>query len=200
MWHLLGLDKYLEENYNLSVFGRALNSQESWDIYLHNHLIVTTKIVENRRYEIEIEGNNTVDRIQHKTNVKFLYPASLADTVRPLIKMDKKVKDMGLEPLISPRNRYHIKNKSLFPLMHERKALFFISLEGEIIKGIIADFSRYDITVQLKGGIPVTILRHAVYDLRDKKGRIFLKSFQETHRDWEKSSLYVSSPPENPDN
>ena len=77
--------------------------------------------------------------------------------------------------------------------MHEKKVVFFTLLEGEIIRGIIADFSRYDITVNLKGGIPVTILRPAVYDIRDKEGRCFLKSLQETKRDWEKSGLYVSS-------
>ena len=77
--------------------------------------------------------------------------------------------------------------------MKGKQVLFFTMLEGELIKGIISDFSRYDITVNLKGGIPVTILRHAVYDLRDKEGQCFLKSFQETKRDWEKSGLYVSS-------
>ena len=63
-----------------------------------------------------------------------------------------------------------------------------------MVKGIIADFSRYEITLNLKGGTPVTILRHAIYDLRDKRGRCYLKTFQETHRDWEKSPLFVSSP------
>ena len=65
-------------------------------------------------------------------------------------------------------------------------------MEGEIVKGIVTDFTRYDITVTLKGGIPVYILRHSVYDLRDKRGRCFLKSFQEKRRDWEKSDLFVS--------
>ena len=77
--------------------------------------------------------------------------------------------------------------------MHEKRVVFFTLLEGEIIRGIIAEFSRYDITVKLKGGLPVTILRHAVYDLSNKEGRCFLKTFQEIKRDWEKSSLYVSS-------
>jgi hypothetical protein len=64
-------------------------------------------------------------------------------------------------------------------------------LEGDIIRGLVDAFTRYDITVHLKGGIPVSLLRHRVYDLRDKKGRCYLKTFQETHRDWKKSGLYV---------
>jgi hypothetical protein len=90
-----------------------------------------------------------------------------------------------------------VKNKSLFPLMKQKEVLFFTLLEGEIIRGIIADLSRYDITVSLKGGRPVTILRHAIYNIRNKEGRSFLRSFQEEHRDWEKRPLYIAQTPEN---
>ena len=193
MGHLQGLDKYLDEKYHLSIFDKALDSQEPWDLHLHNHIILSTGIVGNKKYDLEMEGDNTVEKVLPKTHIKLLYPTALRSAVRPLIKTDKRVKDLKLEPILSPRARYHIKNKSLFPLMHEKRVVFFTLLEGEIIRGIIGDFSRYDITVNLKGGIPVTIMRHAVYDLRDKGGRSFLKAFQETRRDWEKSSLYVSS-------
>jgi len=190
MGHLLGLDKYLDEKYGLSVFDKAFESKEPWALHLHNDLIITTRIIKNQKYDIEIEGDNKVDRVLPKINVKIIYPAVQGDSVRPLVKTDKKVRELKLEPILSPRNRNHIKNKSLFPLMHERKVVLFTLLEGEILKGLIVDFSLYDVTIRLKGGIPVTILRHAVYDLKDKKGRCFLKNFQETSRDWEKSSLY----------
>ena len=193
MGHLNGLNKYLDEKYHLSIFEQALNSQEPWDLHIHNHIVFSTRIIENKRYDLEIEGDNRVEKVLPKTDVKILYPNALSEAVRPLIKTEKGVEDLKLEPILSPRARYHIKNKSLFPLMHENRVVFFTLIEGEIIRGIITDFSRYDITVNLKGGFPVTILRHAVYDLRDKEGRCFLKSFQETKRDWEKSGLYVSS-------
>ena len=76
--------------------------------------------------------------------------------------------------------------------MKENEVVFFTLLEGDLLRGVIAGFSRYEITINLKGGVPLTILRHSIYDLRNKKGRCFLKSFQEEHRDWEKSKLYVS--------
>lgn len=34
-------------------------------------------------------------------------------------------------------------------------------------------------------------MRHSILDLRDKKGRSFMKSFQEVHKDWENSGLFV---------
>ena len=192
MGSLLGLKEYLAESYNTSVFDQAFESQEPWELHLHNHRIIKSKVQENSRYDLRLSTKETGEELLPKTDVKLLYPSDLSDSVRPLLKTDNKVRDLGLEPIISPRIRHHIKNKSLFPLIKERSVLFFTLLEGEIIKGLVTGFTRYEITVSLKGGTPVYILRHSVYDLRDKKGRCFLKSFQETHRDWEKSDLFVS--------
>ncbi len=192
MGSLLGLKEYLAESYNTSVFDQAFESQEPWELHLHNHRIIKSKVQENSRYDLRLSTKETGEELLPKTDVKLLYPSDLSDSVRPLLKTDNKVRDLGLEPIISPRIRHHIKNKSLFPLIKERSVLFFTLLEGEIIKGLVTGFTRYEITVSLKGGTPVHILRHSIYDLRDKKGRCFLKSFQETHRDWEKSDLFVS--------
>ena len=194
MGHIQGLQRYLDERYHHSVFDQALDSQEPWVLHLHNHLIITTRIVKNQKYDLEIEETGDMGGMLPKINVKLLYQVSYRDVVKPLINMDDRNKDLKLEPILSPGKRYHIKNKSLFPLMHEKRVLFFTLLEGELIRGIVSDFSRYDITIKLKDGTPITILRHAVYDLHDKRKRCFLKSFQEEHRDWEKSSLYESSP------
>jgi ribosomal protein S1 len=196
MGYLSGLQEYLDRAYNISVFDQALASHQPWQMHTHNHCIIKVRILENLKYDLSVNIDGAGDEILPKTHVKLLYPEDLAGSVTPLVKTDKKVRDLALEPIFSPRNRYHIKNKSLFPLMEEKTVVFFTLLEGETIRGIVAGFSRYEITVNLKGGIPVTILRHSIYDLRDKKGRCFMKSFQETHRDWEKSPLFVSSPPE----
>ena len=189
---LQGLREYLKENYHASVFDQASKSKEPYDFYLHGHRIVRAVVGKNLKYNLRLYSDKAGEMHLPKTDVKLLYPAASSEAVGPLIRVDKKVRDLDLEPIISARKRYHIKNKSLFPVMKERRVLFFTLLEGEVVKGIVSDFSRYEITVSLKGGVPVVILRHGVYDVRDKKGRCFLKSFQEIHRDWEKSELFVS--------
>jgi len=192
MEYLLGLKEYLDEAYTNSIFDQALDSKQPWGFHLHGYRVVRARILENLAYDLKVDIENREEEDLPKILVKLLYPAGVTESVMPLIKMDKKIKALELSPILSPTRRYFIKNKSLFPLMKEKQVVFFTLLEGEIIKGIIAGFSRYDITVNLKGGIPVTILRHSIYDLRDKKGRCFLKSFQENHRDWEKSDLFAS--------
>ncbi|MFO7986034.1 MAG: hypothetical protein R6U38_09215 [Desulfatiglandaceae bacterium] len=193
MGYLKGLQEYLEANYHLSAFDRALESKQMWEFHLHPRRIVQARVDENQVYDLVLAGENLEHTPIPKTDVKFLYPAEQSEAIRPLLKTDKKVRDLQLEPIIPTRKRHHIKNKTLFPLLKERTVLFFTLLEGELIKGILGGFSRYEITVNLKGGIPVYLLRHSIYDLRDKKGRCFLKSFQESRRDWEKSELFIAS-------
>ena len=188
----MGLREYLDKNYQTSVFDQAFESGDAWEFHLHGHRIVKAKVLKNLKYDLKLATDETEEEHCPKTDVKLVYPAACSEAVRPLLKIDQKVRDLKLEPIISPQIRHHIKNKSLFPLVKERRVMFFTLMEGEVVKGLITDFTRYEITVSLKGGVPVTILRHAVVDLRDKKGRSFLKSFQETHRDWEKSDLFVS--------
>ena len=191
MGELLGLKDYLAQNYDRSVFDEALESGQAYMLHMHGQKNIQVIVSENLVYDIKADIEGKEDIIQ-KIDIKFLYPARLKESVMPLLKEDKKVKDLGLEPIPRPNKRFFVKNKSLFPLMKEKEVVFFTLLEGEIIRGIITGFTRYDITVNLKGGKPVTILRHSVYDLRNKKGRCFLKHFQEQHRDWEKSPLSVS--------
>jgi sRNA-binding regulator protein Hfq len=196
MGFLLGLQEYLDDNYHTSVFDQAFESKETYEFHLYGHRIIEAVVIENLKYDLTLHIPETGEEHLPKTDVKLVYPAALSGAIRPLLKTDMKVRDLQLEPIIPARKRHHIKNKSLFPLMKERQVVFFTLMEGELVKGLITGFTRYEITVSLKGGNPVIVLRHGVLDLRDKKGRSFLKSFQETHRDWEKSDLFVSRGPE----
>jgi hypothetical protein len=191
MKHLKGYKDYLEKNYLLSIFNLAMDSNDYWIFYLHGHKILLAKVTQNHTYDVELTDKDSASQTIPKTQIKALHPAELNPSVQKRVKSDSKVKKLNLKPIITARSRHHIKNKSLYILMEEKQVIFFTLLEGDIIRGLIAGFTRYDITVHLKGGIPVTLLRHSVYDLRDKKGRCYLKAFQETHKDWKKSPLYI---------
>jgi len=193
MGHLAGLKDYLDTMYARSVCDQALASHTPWLLHLHGQRIAQANIVANRTYELTVAMADAGQEELPKIQVKCLYPVELSAAVRPLIKVDKKVVGLGLAPILEPDKRHFIKNKTLFPLMKDQQVVFFTLLEGEVIRGIIADFSRYDITVNMKGGTPVVILRHSVYDARDKTGRCLLKAFQDEHKDWQKSPLFVPS-------
>lgn len=193
MGYLSGLEEYLKKNYYNSVFDTALHSGEPWRYHLHGNRTLTAHLTENSTYDVKLKAEENNEETLPKTAIKLLYLASLKASVRQLLKTAKKVRKLGLEPIIAEAERNHIKNKTLFPLMEEKQVLFFTLLEGEVIRGVIKDFSRYDITIGLKGGIPATIMRHAIHDLRDKKGNCYLKSIQEKRKGWKNSPLYVTS-------
>ena len=190
---LAGLQEYLDQKYHISIFDHGLESQELFVIHLHPHRIIHAKIIENQVYDVKLLSQEGDKEMTPKVGIKLLYSAAQAESIGPMIKMDKKVDQLGLEPILAPNYRHHIKNKTLFPLMKEKVVLFFTLLEGEVVRGILGGFSRYELTINMKGGHPLTILRHSIYDVRNKKGRSFLKAFQEEHRDWEKSPLFVAS-------
>ena len=193
MNYLSGFSEYRKANQNKSIFQTAMASDTIWCIHLYGQDPVTAKIVGIDTYEITIDSEETGQSIIKKLFVKFLYPVEMKDKIQSLLKKkDKKVKKLNLELTENLKERNFIKNKTLYPLMKEREVVFFTLLDGDIIRGIIQDFSMFDITVGLKGGIPLTFLRHCIHDVRNKAGRCFLKSFQQEAQDWKKSGLYVS--------
>ncbi|HDZ23410.1 MAG: hypothetical protein DRN37_04330 [Thermoplasmata archaeon] len=192
MGYLIGLDEYLEEHYHESVFDQAVLDNQPWEIHAHPHRCFQARIIETVTYDVTVDCGEGKKEVLPKVQIKFLYPAKLADSVKPLLKQESKVEALNLGPHFSPRYRHHVKNKTLFPLMKDRVVLFFTLLEGEVLKGIISGFNRYEITLHMKGGLPVTVLRHAIHDVRDKKGQCFLKKSQEKREGWKKSSLYVA--------
>jgi hypothetical protein len=192
MGHLEGLREHLKSVFGHSVFDQLLASQEVWEMRLHGQRVVQAKVVENQTYEMVLDIDGQGRESIHKLQVKCLYPVASAAEVEKQLKVDKKVLALGLEPIEAPAQRYIVKNKTLFPLMKEREVVFCTLMEGEVFRGLIADFSRFEMIMHGKGGLPITILRHSIYDLRTKKGRCMLRSFQQEHRDWQKSALFVS--------
>jgi len=195
--YLSGLKEYLDAHYNESVFDAAALEGLPWEMHTHSQGIIRARIIQLLTYDLRVDTGSGKDEVLPKIQIKCLYPESLADSVKPLVGLDGKVKNLELAPHLSPRYRHHVKNKTLFPLMKEKTVLFFTLLGGEIIKGIVAGFTRYDITAHMRNALPITLLRHAIYDVRDKRGRCYLKSSQEKLQDWKKSSLYVSEDAQN---
>ena len=170
------LKQYLEANYANSVFDHVLNAPSPWVYHLHGRQIIHARLVQNDVYDVLLSIDGQPAQAFQKTSIKLLYPVAHEETLVRLIKTDAKAQAAPLDPIISPKDRHHVKNKTLFPLMQQRVVLLITLLEGEIIKGLVQGFSRYDLTISLKGGVPVVVLRHAILDVRDKKGRCYLKT------------------------
>ncbi len=195
MAFLAGLNDYLLKNYRHSTWEEGAATGALYSLHVHDHTTLQGTIAENSAYDVVVAA---VDGVRHelpKTRIKMLYPAEFADRVQAQVKIDPEVAARQLEPIVPIKQRHFIKNKTLFPLMRTQEVLLITLLGGEVLKGLIHSFSRYEITLALKDGTQVVILRHAILDIRNKPGRCFLKSSQQTLRDWTKSELYIDLRP-----
>jgi sRNA-binding regulator protein Hfq len=187
---LLGLTEYLKEKQPPSVFDELAGSGSSAVLHSCDSRDYVGSVVANGVYDFTFRpvsgGAEPHDRTMAK--VEMLLVCGLKD--RPEVLRQVKGEAIAAEPLKKPGERHHIKNKTLFPLMEERQVVFITLLDGRELRGLIAGFNRYEIRMNLKGGVPVTVLRHGVLACRNKVGRSLLKRDQELFRDWEKSPLY----------
>lgn len=182
---LAGLPEYLKEHEKDSVFEREAGKESSWSLFLHGNQRRKGRIRKNHTYEFDLlTEQGSVEQI-HKVNVKMLCEASKEEEVLQRLKTNEALRSTPEGPHFGPRYRHHIKNKTLFPLMNRKEVLFFSTLEGEVLRGVITGFSRFEINLSLKGGVPVVLLRHAVFDVVDKKGRSYKKeAVEKTGKYW----------------
>jgi len=195
MAFLAGLNDYLAKNYGHSTFEEAAGVATLYSLHLHGRTILQAKITANKTYAIVVTTPDGSQQELQKIQIKMLHPAEHTDEIQTQILIDESVQSQGLNPVVSARQRHHIKNKNLFPLMREQEPLIVTLLEGEILQGIIQSFSRYEITLGLQSGEQVVILRHALLDIHNKQRCCFLKSSQQSLRDWTKSGLYIDPIP-----
>jgi sRNA-binding regulator protein Hfq len=182
---LAGLKDYLAAHQQESVFAREAGKGTFWCLFLHGGERKKGRIESDQKYEIDfVTEDNVVEKV-HKVNVKILCDASREDEVVERLRTNEALKAAPEGPHFGPRYRHHIKNKTLYPLMNRKEVLFFTTLEGEVVRGVITGFSRFEIELSMKGGVSVVLLRHALFDVRDKKGRSYSKeAVEKTGKYW----------------
>lgn len=190
--HLAGLKEYLAAHDSHSIFADVLASDALWTFHIHPDRVVRAKLAGVESYDVTLAPAEGEPETLQKHNIHFLYPSEREEAVAKLVKKDKEVAALGLEPSVFHRDRSFVKNKTLFPLMEERTVVFVTLRDGSVIRGLVTGFSRYDIEVSMKGGVTVTLLRHSLHDIQDKDGRCYLKSVQQERKDWKKSSVFVT--------
>ncbi len=170
-----GLRRHLAEHYERSVFATAGADEERYVIHLHGGRRLLGRIRRAGRYDFVFAPDTGEEEIVRKIEVLFLYRAHVAEEVARRLRRDAKVAARGLGPIERVRQRRHVKNKTLFPFMQSRTVLRFTTLAGDVLQGLVTAIHRYELSLALKGGAPVTLMRHAIFDVRDKKGVCWLK-------------------------
>jgi|GEM_PF-900062 sRNA-binding regulator protein Hfq len=172
------LEMYRKEHGLDSFFIRECGSGAAWCFFLHDRKKLTGTIIRNEKFECDVADPQGSEQRIHKVCVKFACPAAVVEEVERQLKLDEAVAARKEGPHFLPKYRHPIEDGVLFDLMNRREVLFFTMLEGEVLRGIVRGFSKYEIQLGMKGEVPVVLLRHGVYDVRDKRGRSYRQKRQ----------------------
>lgn len=126
---------------------------------------LTGQILEVVPYTFRIQERKGAPEELHKLRVKFAYEPSAWKVVKKAIKVDKRLADAAREPAVRPQDRYSCSDKRLFTYLDSEREVVVTTVEGDVLRGVVAWFSRYEFGLRLKGDVEVTVFRHALQDI-----------------------------------
>jgi len=156
-----------EANYARSLLDEAAADGRKVTFALHGSRLIEGTILAIDRYEISVDTGGEEPEMVHKLAVKYAFAPKDAKRVRRATRYEKAVKDNPREPIVRPQDRYTCSDRRLFGYIDAATAVRVISLEGDRFQGEIQTMSRYEFILKLKGGVTLTVFRHALADLSE---------------------------------
>lgn len=128
--------------------------------------VVTGVITQAEAYTFRFrERGAEEDADIHKLKVKYAYAPGDWKKAKKAIRMDKRIASLGEEPALRPQDRYSCSDKRLFAYMDANTEVGATLMEGEQVRGVVRWFGRYEFGLEVRGGVELTIFRHALRDL-----------------------------------
>jgi len=162
--------QYLKENYERSVLKTAESNGVAYVFGIFPNLAETGTVVKDDKFEFDLNSGEEQKRI-HKLTLKFMIEEPHWAAAQKQIKTDQPVVALGRTPAEKVLDRYKLRDSHIFEVLENRQVLFITTLAGDLLRGIVDWFSQYEIGMLLKGGVPLTLFRHAIHEVRTKEGR-----------------------------
>ena len=99
----------------------------------------------------------------HKLQLKYGYVPAAWKKIRKLVKNVKKSDENT--PAERPQDRYTCSDKRLFGYVDKERLVVTTLIDGDVLKGVVTWFSRYEYGLRMKGDVEVTVFRHALQEL-----------------------------------
>jgi sRNA-binding regulator protein Hfq len=195
---LQGFRDYTIQHAATSIFDYAVKSGQLWCLHSHPGQLVVAKVIANGTYEVSVVDEAGQTRQVHKVPLKFLYPQAMQARVAKLVTTHAAIQARGLEPRYKTRDRVHLMNKTLYVAILDKTPLTVTTYEGEVLTGVLASYSRFEMVMLLDKGLPVAVLRHAVQLATDPTGRDLTQVAQKESKDYRRSAHWVEEAPPPP--
>ncbi|MCA9573199.1 MAG: hypothetical protein KC656_35430 [Myxococcales bacterium] len=102
------------------------------------------------------------ERELHKLAIHYAHDPADWKSIKKAMRRDKAVADQKLQPVTLPQDRYGCSDKRLFNYVDTGVDVTVCMLSGELVKGRVLWFSRYEFTLQVRGGAEIGVFRHAL--------------------------------------
>ncbi len=98
----------------------------------------------------------------HKLQVKYGYAPTEWKKVKKGVRQDRKVAKNAETPAVRPQDRYSCSDRRLFGYLDQRVDVVATLLDGDVLRGVITWFSRYEFGMVLRTEAEVTVFRHSL--------------------------------------
>lgn len=126
---------------------------------------VTGTVASVEAYMLHFQPRKGDPQELHKLRAKFAYEPSVWKALKKSARVDKRIAGQKREPAVRPQDRYSCSDKRLFGYMDDGEEVVVTTIEGDVLRGHVSWFSRYEFGLRLKGDAEVVIFRHALYDV-----------------------------------
>ena len=165
------VEAHVAEHRGRAVLERALAGNRELSMGLHGHRTIRATIVAVDQYEVDLVESETkaASRI-HKLQIKYAYDPDDHKRVRKGLDYDKSRRDLAVEPVARPQERYACSDRRLGLAWDRHQVVTAVTVEGECFTGEIAWVARFEFGIRTKSGGEVAVFRHALAELREGGG------------------------------
>ena len=156
------LNAHREENLLRSCLDAAVSEKTQLGLSLHGGRNDEGVVTVIDPYTFTFTGRSGEPESIHKLQVKFAFKAEDRKKVRKVVRVDKDVAAKAKEPIVRPQDRYSCSDKRLFAVMDADEEVVITLLEGDVLRGHVTWFGRYEFGLRAKGGLDITVFRHAL--------------------------------------
>lgn len=132
-------------------------------IQLHDR-VVKGVVTALEPYTFTIGEGDAAEEV-HKLEAKYGYAPGAWKAVKKAVRSDKKA-DGEARPATRPQDRYSCSDKRLFGYLDRRDEVQISLLDGDVLKGVLTWFGRYEFGLMVKGDVEVTVFRHALRSIK----------------------------------
>lgn len=113
-------------------------------------------------YDLTMRWDSGGEAVVRKMDVKYVHDAAELRRVRKATRTDKARAADPPEVPTKPQHRYPLKDQRLFDALAAEEEMGVRFVDGELLRGHVTWFSRFEFGMTLKNGAPIGVLRHAL--------------------------------------